>query len=1109
MRYVGNNGRHAHPLFPHRQPTGLHEPLAHDMVNGSPGGPTAYNHEWNGIMKRHLGLFAAGTVYLCATLGALHANSPQDTPPVVVKGTTVHTVQMSSSYSAPQASSAAPSTGSPPPGARPPGARPPGSAGKEGASKSHSTTRPGTPPTGKPGTPGAEGKPPTTIKRNDKQPGPADAKEFDVRPGLDGIVHFQFRGQNWPDVLDWYAHIAGASIDWQELPGDYLNISTQRGYTVTQIGALLNRLLLARGFTMLPQEEFINVVKCEDLTTALVPRVRREDLGQLGQYEFVRVMFALDWMLASEAITELEPLLSKNGKLFSLKTTNRIEAMDAVGNLREIDQLLTEEQRSEGGTSRLVREFVLRYVRADDARESLSQFLGISSSSTTPSTRGMSSSQLAKQQQMMMQMQQQMQQRMAAQQRSSSSSSRKSRVKPTMPTKEAPIRLMVNRRRNSLLVQAPPDKMATIAEAVKLMDVPEQGAASLQAYLGRMQVYRLTQLDPQKLVTSLRELGGLDPSTRLEVDETNRAIIAYATVADHYTIRTTVEKLDGSARRVEVIPLRHLAADEVAGTIQYLMVGTSQQSSSRPDYMGYGYGYGYGYSSRRSRNEPSGDKFRIDADVENNRLLVRANDMELEEVVSILVKLGEVPQVGRDGDTTRVLDIAPGADAEAFLQQLQRDFKALAPNQLVLPQQYPKKEAKTSAAPKRTPGAPRTAPADKAPADKAPADKAPKTAAAASPSGLFHTALFQQPIAPREEQTQRPASSPTRQQTRAQQPAEPTVPQNSASQDDAPPIIVSIGPDGRLVLSSRDPRALELLEQLAIRTAPPSKDYHIFQLKYASASWIVLNLEDFFEDKDDKENERRNRMSWMFGMPQRSSQGDQRKLSKRKPLKFITDLDTNTILVQGADAGQLKTIADLIELYDVPEPVNSQNARVTKLFTVKYSRASIVADTIKDAYRDLLSSNDRALQNGKKEKSKQPRGGGMTVISAFGLGSDPTPADSRTSARFEGKLSIGVEDLSNTLLVSTEGENLMSVVASMIEALDEAAKPVSDVQVIKVSTHVDGSRLQSVLEKVLKAQSRPGLKAPQRKSQPGQPTSARGQRGNMGKPQGSVAAPRR
>jgi hypothetical protein len=119
----------------------------------------------------------------------------------------------------------------------------------------------------------------------------------------------------------------------------------------------------------------------------------------------------------------------------------------------------------------------------------------------------------------------------------------------------------------------------------------------------------------------------------------------------------------------------------------------------------------------------------------------------------------------------------------------------------------------------------------------------------------------------------------------------------------AAPIVVSVGPDGRLVISSDDPEALEMFEEFAKRIAPPAKDYQVFHMKSASATWVVLNLEDYFKDEDEDKSEDRNRnrmMSYIYGygMPSSSTEDDNRRLSKRRPLKFISDLDTNTILVR-------------------------------------------------------------------------------------------------------------------------------------------------------------------------------------------------------------------
>ena len=129
---------------------------------------------------------------------------------------------------------------------------------------------------------------PAPVKRPEKPAAPPNPEELNVRPDKDGVVRFQFRGQSWPDVLEWFGDISGMSVDWQELPADYLNIATQRGYTVDEIRDLLNRHLLARGYTMLQQDEFLIVVKCEQLSAGLVPQVTAEELDGLNPHDYVR-----------------------------------------------------------------------------------------------------------------------------------------------------------------------------------------------------------------------------------------------------------------------------------------------------------------------------------------------------------------------------------------------------------------------------------------------------------------------------------------------------------------------------------------------------------------------------------------------------------------------------------------------------------------------------------------------------------------------------------------------------------------------------------------------------------------------------------------------------
>lgn len=96
-----------------------------------------------------------------------------------------------------------------------------------------------------------------------------------------------------------------------------------------------------------------------------------------------------------------------------------------------------------------------------------------------------------------------------------------------------------------------------------------------------------------------------------------------------------------------------------------------------------------------------------------------------------------------------------------------------------------------------------------------------------------------------------------------------------------------------------------------------------------------------------------------------------RAASKRKALKFISDSDSGTIIVQGADVQQLKVIEELINIYDQPLATDGKQVRKTQVFTLKYSKATILAEAVKDVYRDLLSTNDKAYQNNQPAKDGQ------------------------------------------------------------------------------------------------------------------------------------------
>ncbi len=941
---------------------------------------------------------------------------------------------------------------------------------------------------------------PKAVTRPDKPTSSGDRAEFRIRPDAAGKVQLNFHGQKWLDVLEWYADIASLSLDWQEIPGDYLNLRTQRSYSVAEIRDVLNRHLMDRGYTLLRSGEVLIVANLKKLDPALVPRVLPEDLENLEPHEFVKTSFKLDWLIAEPTAEELKPLLSPNGKIWALKATNRIEALDAVANLRAIQLVLGDEQ-SGHGQERLVREFRLKYTRAEEVYDLL---LGLLGKEKPKKDEGpMDPRKMMQMQQQMMQMQQMNQNNPGG--------------KPPAP-KPGEIHLVVNRRENSILVNGPPDQVAIVEQAVKQLDVAKLDEHSLLQNPNRMQIYRLASIDPEPLAETLNEIGNLDPETQLRVDKKNRSIIAYATLADHVTIRAMITKLDGSDRRFEVIRLRKLEADYVAGSIQFMMgeAEDKQQNSRRSYYFYDPFSSMGGGSSEENQTR----KFRVDADVEHNRLLIWANDVELAEIQNLLIKLGELPPEGSRAATLRTLDTIPLEDAPYLIERLREAWPGQGDNPLQL-KVAPREEQEEPA-----PVAPRK------PKDENTSTRVEPSIFLPTPPAVFRfsklsvsrtsSAAQADAVAQAEAVTSDPVTSdpvtsdiessapvkaaekaaapvpPDATSTGVEIPAEVEIPADNASERPEPrrktgaPITIELDSAGRWMLRSEDTAALDRLEDLLVDLAPPRRDYKMFQLRH-NTSWaygIALTLEDFFKEEADKPAQRRPFFFYDDRSPQKD---DPRRLSKRRPLKFIADSDSNTILVVGADPHQLRIIEELIEYYDQPVASDAKALRRTEIFQIEYSSANVIAEALKDVYRDLLSENDKALQqqqNGQNQNQQRQSERTVTyVYDNFGDTDDKKGSDPPAPVRFKGALSIGVDEVSNSLIVSST-ENLLNSIRLMVQDLDQAARPKTPtLQVIQIDRNIPVDVVQEKLAKLLKEQRKPQ----QRQQQPQQPNQPQGQ----------------
>ena len=671
------------------------------------------------------------------------------------------------------------------------------------------------------------------------------------------------------------------------------------------------------------------------------------------------------------------------------------------------------------------------------------------------------------------------------------------------------VHIVANVRDNELLVNAPPDKMALIAEAIEIIDKRPGISDSRLSSVSETEVYRLASLNPQTFVTILEELGGVTPRTRIQIDSGKRALIVSGPRSDHIIIEMLVKKLDGSSRHFHVIPLRKHDADYVAGSIRFMLGAEvdKKEDTQRRSFFFNEFG-GFGGGSGRQQ-ESDDDSFRIDADLEYNRLLLWCNELELGQIPNLLVELGELTDPRGNANRRRSFQVESLEEALKLIDTLEKTWPSRGRNRLdiaplpelpleddqpqspVSPDQLdpisprasrdskspalpPKAESKGVPTAKIGPGLFRLLEVSRRQTD----EPKPKQASETTPSGSEPA----KPVAVTTPESPEATSSETDPEAeRLRQlierlrkdrtaTAEPgvSVEQNPAEPRNSP-IQIRVTPSGEIYFESDDTRALDVLEETLAEYAPPRRDWKVIQLKYPDtwALGIELILHDVFKAEIEA-GEKSGGVEWdpFFGMvPSTKTESGPRRLSNRKPLKIISDRDSHTILVQGASRDQLRMIEELIAIYDRPQSTEAHAIRKTKIFQLKYTQATVIAEAIKDVYRDLLSENDKALQqNQRGDEKERPTDRGVTYIYGGG-GTDDGEESQEQRIKFKGQLSIGVDSVSNTLIVSAGG-GLLENVGQIVEALDEAAKPNSAVQVIQIDSRVNPRLLQEKLHKI-------------------------------------------
>lgn len=753
------------------------------------------------------------------------------------------------------------------------------------------------------------------------------------------MVQLNFQEQNWLSVLEWLAETRHLNLDWQQLPEGTLNLASTKEYTVEEAEDLINMQLLARGFTILQRGEVLRVVPLKNVDITLVPRVAAEDLAKLPRHQFVRVTFPLDWMIAEEAANEFKPLISPYGQLFPMASSNRLEAMDAVVNLREMHRLLTRAETEEGRRER-VAVFPLKHRRADEIAVKVRELLGLPPDVTAPAS--------ATQTQLDIE---------TAKFRAEAVKQLGAGAQPLLKDKPD-VHLVVNKEENSILVNGRPDKIEIARQAIEAMDKPEPPRESTWETFNRVKIYSIGGFDPAtvtQVMQSLQDRGNLEKGTRIQHEAAFNRLVVFASPQDQVTIAGIIESFRSEGRRAEVLPLGQLDAQYATKAIK-LVLKNPDRPSSAP-------------------GTASDGKFQIEPDTTHHRLLLWATPTELTEVREFLKGLGETFAIDKTPSQVQIVPVR-GVTASEVAGRLKRAWNEISSAPLIIE------------AGEEEPSAPAATP-------KPPAQPATPTSSGDKQQS--------------EPMSERVVDRPAVQLAAQQQPVAP----GSAVQEPKPlpgfapeiageklPVRIIADKDDSLIIVSRDPIAAEAAKQFIEQIVPDAANVQVISLKHVQAALVKPQIES---------------------MLAHTRATDSSALTSEEPALMIeADSRTNRLIIQHASPRQLRLINEVVPLLDQPEQGDERIVRKQQIYRAQRKRASEIAVIIKEVYRDLLSTSDKVFD---VRPGYRP------------FGYNQAMAASSKSPEYQGLLSVGVDDVSNMLVLSAP-TYLMDDVMQVVKLID-------------------------------------------------------------------------
>ena len=848
--------------------------------------------------------------------------------------------------------------------------------------------------------------PPKTAPAPDKTAVPAAAPEKTVTVSWDNAP--------WQEVLDAYGKDTGLILVTTVRPTGSVTIKPPgagRKFTLAEVTDLLNEAMIPQKFMIIRRQASFYIQPADEkIDPTLLQRIDHSELPKRGKTEVVLCNVGpFKAISASEVMPEVDKMLTPFGRAVLLTNANAIQVMDTAGNISRIQKTLEDYEKGGGQAESITH--VCKWRRAPEMASVLQQLLKDdqtkiegSGAAVAPGFTGPGGYPYP------------------APGGTDPRRPDPGRY-PAAGGRTKTIQIVVDNRRNAVLITAPPEKITLAQEIIREFD--KKTSETQREIVPAAPELRTYPVPAGTADPTAKILQEKNPAIRVQSIPTSNQLMVYGTPEEHEEVLAQLRGTGGEANVGGATVTKFIAMQNLDPTTTAATLGKLFPS---------------GLAGGPVLEPQTGL---------NTGILFRGTQAQLDEVERTLRALD--PNAGAPGvQGTRLNLTLENGNAGILAEAISNAMRGMNKNPVQVRNLLSPNGPAQSA-----PVVPRAAPAPMV----APAPT-PGVAPTLPPGMMYPPAPLTMPP---------PAPLPNNGK-RSQLPSGPYDPRyvlaqivDPAKQELKPVVITVVG--NRLVIESDDPTALTLVNELvrlyASQAKPDENLFEVIRLKYVGAAEAAKVVTE------------------VFNGPQQTQGGGQRPgggpggliggllgggggpggllggllgggaagTPSKDRIRVVAETSSNSLIVVKATQLDLLTIRRLLGSVIDSGETDSEAIQRTNVITLKNTEAAEMAGVVREVFKTQMQASGG--------------GGGVNPLFPF---IPPQGGQGGGSQQRPPAMSVGVDERTNSLVVLAS-ETLFREVKALVDQLD-GANATNGAEVVRVieTKGIDPALLQQLVD---------------------------------------------